>query len=144
MPRELTAHCDVVIDAGPAAVWAGLTDSELVGKAFFDSTIESDWQEGSPVTISGEWQGKEFRDKGQVVTVVPNQQLVYTHWSPLSGTADEPENYHTITVRLSPVGDGTKLSLSQDNVADETELEHTERNWSAMLENLKKLIEERP
>ena len=30
--------------------------SELVGKAFFDTRIESDWREGSPVTISGEWQ----------------------------------------------------------------------------------------
>jgi uncharacterized protein YndB with AHSA1/START domain len=143
MASKLTAHADVSIDATPDTVWRGLTDSDLVGKAFFDTRVESDWREGSPITISGEWQGKAFQDKGEVVSVVPYEQLVYTHWSPLSGTADEPANYHTITLRLTPRDDGTRLALSQDNVADEDELRHSEDNWSVMLENLKKLIEQR-
>ena len=143
MASKLTAHTDVSIAADPATVWRCLTDSELVGEAFFGTRIESDWREGSPVTMSGEWQGKAFQDKGEVVSVVPYEQLVYTHWSPLSGTADEPANYHTITLRLAPIDGGTRLALSQDNVADENELKHSEDNWSVMLENLKKLIEQR-
>ena len=142
MASKLTAHSDISIAAEPATVWRCLTDSELVGKAFFDTRIESDWREGSPVTISGEWQGTAFQDKGRVVSAVPDERLVYTHWSPLSGTADEPANYHTITLRLTPVDGGTRLALSQDNVADDTELKHSEDTWSAMLENLKKLIEQ--
>lgn len=143
MASKLTANCDVLIQADPETVWHGLTDSELVGKAFFDTRIESDWRAGSPVTISGEWHGKAFQDKGEVISAVPYEQLVYTHWSPLSGTADEPANYHTITLRLTPTDGGTTLALSQDNVADENELRHSEDNWSAMLEKLRKLIEQR-
>lgn len=143
MTSQLTAHSNVSIAADPATVWGCLTDSELVGKAFFDTRIESDWREGSPITISGEWEGRPFRDKGEVVSVVPYEQLVYTHWSPLSGTADTPENYHTVTLRLAPADGATRLSLSQDNVADENELKHSEDLWSAMLGNLKELIEQR-
>jgi uncharacterized protein YndB with AHSA1/START domain len=72
MASKLTAHADVSIDATPETVWRGLTDSGLVGKAFFDTRVESDWRQGSPITISGEWQGKAFQDKGEVVSVVPS------------------------------------------------------------------------
>ena len=143
MASQLIAHSTVSIEADPETVWRCLTDSELVGKAFFDTRIESDWREGSPITISGEWQGKAFLDKGEVVSVVPYERLAYTHWSPLSGTADVPENYHTVTLGLTPADGGTRLELSQDNVGDEDELKHSEANWSTMLGNLKKLIEQR-
>jgi uncharacterized protein YndB with AHSA1/START domain len=142
MPSELTANCDVMIDAEPDRVWSALTDSELLGKAFFDTTVESDWREGSPISFSGEFQGKEFHDKGQVMKVAPTHELVYTHWSPLSGTEDTPENYHTVTLHLTPANGGTKLALSQDNVGDEEERKHSEQTWSMMLDSLKKLIEQ--
>ena len=141
MTGKLTANSSVVVDREPAAVWAALTEPEQLSKAFFGAKVESDWRQGSPITFSGEWDGKPYRDKGKIVKVVPNQLLEYTHWSPLSGTADEPDNYHTVTFRLTPRDKGTELALTQSNVNDETEQEHSEQTWSMMLNNIKKLVE---
>jgi len=45
----------------------------------------------------------------------PERILRYSHFSPLSGVPDRPENYHTVTIELSGDGDQTKVSLAQDN-----------------------------
>ncbi|WP_117213458.1 hypothetical protein [Allorhizocola rhizosphaerae] len=37
---------------------AARTDSDTVGQAFFGSRVESDWREGSPITFTGEREGK--------------------------------------------------------------------------------------
>src|SRR5205823_6384605 len=97
----------------PAAVWAAITDPELVSQAFFGAKVETDWRPGSPITWSGEWQGKPFRDKGEIVKVEPNQVLEFTHFSPLTGQPDVPENYHTVTFEETAQSDGTELTISQ-------------------------------
>jgi uncharacterized protein YndB with AHSA1/START domain len=67
--------------------------------------------------------------------------LQHSHFSPLSGQPDRPENYHTVTFELSGDGTQTLISLSQDNNATEEAREHSEGNWRMMLTNLKKLLE---
>jgi hypothetical protein len=42
---------------------------------------------------------------------------------------------------LEPRGEGTHVSLSQDNNASEEEMAHSRDNWAAMLSGLKKVIE---
>jgi hypothetical protein len=37
-------------------------------------------------------------DKGAVLEVDPETRLKCTHWSPMGGSADEPENYHDVHV----------------------------------------------
>lgn len=135
--NESRVERSVPIKADPARVWAALTDSDTVGQAFFGSRVESDWREGGPITFTGEWEGKTFRDEGQIIKVVPDQLLTYTHWS-------TPDNPHTVTFRLSPAADGgTELSVAQDNAGGAEEREHSAQTWSAMLGNLKQLVEQR-
>jgi uncharacterized protein YndB with AHSA1/START domain len=71
----------------------------------------------------------------------PEQVLQYSHFSPLSGQPDVPENYHTVTIELASVDTGTLVRLSQDNNATEEEREHSEQNWGLTLASLKKLLE---
>jgi hypothetical protein len=52
-----------------------------------------------------------------------------------------PENYHTVTIRLSGEGDQTHVSLTQDNNPDEQAREHSEKNWAMMLTALKAFLE---
>jgi hypothetical protein len=67
--------------------------------------------------------------------------IQHNHFSPLSGLPEKPENYHTVTIKLSVNGNQTHVSLSQDNNAIEEARVHSEKNWGMMLSGLKKLLE---
>lgn len=135
------ATAETQIEAAPALVWQALTDPERIKEWMFGSLVESDWQPGSPITWSGEFQGKSYQDKGEILAVEPERLLRMTHFSPLTGAEDVPANYHTVEYRLEPHGDGTHLSLEQDNAGSEDEAAHSAETWSAMLSGLKQYVE---
>jgi uncharacterized protein YndB with AHSA1/START domain len=127
----------ILIDTTPERIWAVLTDSESLGQVMFGSQVETDWQVGSPIVYRGEWQGTPFEDKGRIVELSPPVRMVVTHFSPLSGDADVPENYHRVTYELEPVDAGTLVTLTQDGNPSAEAAEHSRRNWDAMLESLR-------
>ena len=141
MAKGLVAEAEVVINASPERVWEALTTPRIIKQYFFGSDVASDWQVGSPITYRGQWQGKEYEDKGVVLDVQPGRRLVTTHWSPLSEVADVPENYHTVTYDLVPEGPATRVTLRQDNNASEQEAAHSGDNWRMVLKLLKELLE---
>ena len=141
MAKGLTATAKTTIDAPRAKVWDALTDPKSVKEYMFGTNVTSDWKKGSPITFKGEWQGKKYEDKGTILEIDRERKLQYSHFSPLSGLPDKPENYHTITIDLSPDGNGTRVTLSQDNNADEKERDHSQKNWETMLSSLKKFLE---
>jgi uncharacterized protein YndB with AHSA1/START domain len=144
MPKGLTATVSLHIDAPESEVWKALTDPIKMKKYRFGTDVISDWKPGSPVAIRGMWKDKPFEDKGKVLEVNPGRLLKYTHYSPLSGLADMPENYHTITIELVARGTETDLTLSQDNNATEEERKHSEDSWMMMMQGLKKVAEQTP
>lgn len=139
---NFTAQADTEIAAPAAQVWRALTDPEIIARYFFGTRVETDWQPGSPIFWKGEYEGKSYEDKGRVLEVRPNQRLKVTHFSPMTGLPDEPENYHTLTFRLDEHGQRTRVSLIQDNNADEAESQRATKNWQMVLGGLKKTIEE--
>jgi len=141
MNDNLVATATVNVAASADEVWHAITDPDLVAKYYFGTRVESDWHPGSPITWSGEYEGKEYRDHGTVLDAVPGERVIHTHFSPLSGREDVPENYHTLTWRLQPDGEGTKLTLTQDNNHSYEEVEHSEGNWQQVLEGLKGVAE---
>ena len=85
--------------------------------------------------------GKKYEDKGVILKIDPTKTLQYSHFSPLSGKADRPENYHTVTISLTDRGNNTGVSLSQDNNPNEEARKESAKNWGAMLDGLKKYVE---
>lgn len=77
-----------------------------------------------------------------ILRVEPPRVLQYSHFSPLSGLPDKPENYHTVTIELSGEGNQTCVSLSQDSNATEEARKHSQKMWGMMLEELKKFVEQ--
>lgn len=141
MKEDRIAKASIAVDAPRSAVWDALVSPAALKKFMFGSTVVSDWKEGSPIVFKGEWEGKRYEDKGVIRQFKPGRTLQYTHFSPLSGLADKPENYHTVTIELSSEGSGTRVSLSQDNNPTDQEREHSEKNWGTMLAGLKKYLE---
>ena len=144
MPNGLMANATVVIDATRELVWRALVTPEEISEYMFGARVQSDWLPGSAISWSGEWQGKPYADKGVIREFIPGQLLRYTHYSPLSGTPDKPENYHNVAISLSGDGDGTVVTLTQDNNRDEQARRESQRNWERMLGDLKEMIEGAP
>lgn len=137
----LVATAEIDVAASPAAVWRALTDPERIKQYFLGATVETDWQPGSTITWSGEYNGHPYRDKGAVLEVRPEARLVVTHFSPMSGQPDVPESYHTVTYQLTERAGGTHLGLAQDNNTSAEEVEHARATWQGMLEALKHVVE---
>ena len=140
--ENLVANASTTIDAPVAKVWDALTNPATIKQYMFGTTVASDFKKGSPITWKGEWQGRPYEDKGVIQESDPERRLQFTHFSPLAGLPDKPENYHTVTIELSGDGSQTKVSLSQDNNPTAEEREHSEQNWRMMLDGLKKLLEQ--
>jgi len=136
------ASAETTINAPVEKVWNALINPEMIKKYMFGTIVVSDWKEGSRVTWSGEWEGKYYVDKGEILKIKPYQQLQYTHFSPLAGIEDKPENYPIVTINLEKNEKQTTISLSQNNNATREAKEHSEKNWKMMLESLKKILEE--
>ena len=141
MDKPLVAHASMTIEVPVDKVWHALVTPEIVRRYMFGAQVISDWNEGSPILWKGEWKGKPYEDKGVIVRSDRNKLLCYTHWSPLSGTPDIPENQHTVTIELVAQGGRTHVSLAQDNNQSEDERVHSEKNWTTMLNGLKKAAE---
>jgi len=141
MNEKFTAQATTTIHAPVSKVWQALVNSEIIKQYLFGTDVVSDWMEGSPIIYKGEWQGKPFEDKGKILKIEPEKLLRSTHWSPLSGVPDSPENYHTVTYKLSEKDGSTDVTITQDNNASEEEKAHSEQNWKTVLDGMKKLLE---
>jgi uncharacterized protein YndB with AHSA1/START domain len=141
MNKTYTATASTTINAPASRVWEAITKPELIKKYLFDTDVVSDWKVGSPIVYRGKFQGKPFEDKGKILEIEPEKSLVSTHWSPMSGVPDLPENYHKVSYQLSERDGKTDVTILQDNNASEEENSHSEANWNTVLDGLKKLVE---
>jgi uncharacterized protein YndB with AHSA1/START domain len=141
MTQDLIAKSTITINAPAPKVWDALTDPKMIKQYFYGVDTVTDWKVGSPITYKGVWEGKPFEDKGKVLKNNPPHELVTTHWSPLSGKPDSPENYQTVTYTVTPHNGHTDLTITNDHNADEAGKAHSEQNWNGMLKSLKELLE---
>jgi uncharacterized protein YndB with AHSA1/START domain len=138
---DLSTTSSITIDASVEDVWKALTTPELIKQWFFGVDTETDWKVGSPLVHRGEYQGKPYVDKGEIVRFDPPKLLVHTHWSDLSGKPDSPEHYQEVTWALSERDGATELTISERNLPSEEAKAVSEQGWKTVLNNLKDLLE---
>ena len=141
MDNKLTAKATNTINASASRVWEALTNPKLIKQYLFGAEVISDWKEGSPIIYKGIYEGKTYEDKGSVLKVEPEKLLLITHWSPLSGSPDTPENYHKVSYELAVENGNTQLTITQDNNSSEEEQEQNAKFWKMVLDGMKKLLE---
>lgn len=142
MEKELALEMKIALRAPQPKVWTALTDPAWIEQWMFGTQTESDWKVGSPITFSGTWEGKAYKDQGIIQEIAPEKLLYYTFWSPLSGTENTPENYTHIVYELTSEKDTTILSIRQNTFTNEAELEHWEKNWQLVMDKLKEVVEQ--
>ena len=143
MNETFLAKAEVIVNASRAEVWEALTKPELIKQYLFGTTVTTDWTIGGPVTYTGEWQGKQYQDKGTIEEFVPNEHMVTTYWSSMSSVPDAPENYNTITTELTDADGGTKVTIIQDSNATQEKADHSTQNWTMVLGKMKEMLEKK-
>jgi uncharacterized protein YndB with AHSA1/START domain len=132
------------IDAPPSRVWQVLTDSAYTKRYMFGCEIVSDWTIGGPFNWKGAADGVIYV-KGYLRDVEPDRLLRYTLIDPQSTLADIPDNYLTMTVKLTPERGGTALSYEMGDytkVGDgEMRYNHTVAGGDGWLVQLKQVAE---
>ena len=125
------------IESTPEAVWHALTDADLTAEYWGHSNV-SDWKVGS------RWEhqrtdGTHTADVvGTVVESSPPRRLVTTWADPGEEPADDPSR---VTFDIEPYGEIVRLTVTHEDLADEAERDEAASGWSAVLSNLKSLLE---
>jgi uncharacterized protein YndB with AHSA1/START domain len=138
---DLSTSTSTTIRAPAQKVWEALTTPELIRQWFFGVDTETEWTPGSPIVHRGEWQGKPYVDKGQIVRFEPPELLVHTHWSDLSGKPDSPEHYQEVSWALAERDGATELTITERNLPSEEGKALSEQSWKTVLDSLKALLE---
>ena len=139
--NEPVVEVETQIAARPDKVWTAMTQKK--SPMFMGAIMDTDFQPGSDYTLHGEWQGRPFTDYGKIETALPGRELSFTHWSK---TPEPPESYNAVRYQIAPQGSGSKVTLAQfqrgkaQHFDDKTKAEF-KKNWSMMLEGLKKAAE---
>lgn len=141
MNSNLVATSAITINAPASRVWDVITDPAAVKEFMFGAELDTDWTVGGTILWRGEWEGKPYEDKGYILELEPGRKLVHTHFSPLGGEEDKPENYHTLTWTLEDQGGTTIFTLSQDNNATEEAAQHSRGMWDRLVADVKKIAE---
>lgn len=141
MGADIRTEQSIAIGAPIERVWEALTTPDLIKQWFFGVDTETDWQEGSTIIHRGEYQGRPYEDKGIILQVEPPRRLVHTHWSPVSGLPDAPENYERVSWELSERPEGTQLTINESNLSSEEARATSVQSWRMVLQNLKDLLE---
>jgi uncharacterized protein YndB with AHSA1/START domain len=139
--EDLKSESSISIQAPIGKVWEALTTPAVIKQWFFDVDTEAEWSAGGRIIHRGEYQGKPYEDRGEIVQIEPPRLLVHTHWSPVSGLPDATENYQRVSWELSERGDATELTVRESNLPSTDAKETSDQSWRMVLENLKALLE---
>ena len=141
MNRKLLATTSISIHATPAEVWQALTNPTIIKQYMYGTETTTNWELGSPITFTGEYQGRPYIDKGVILDINPERVLSYSYWSSLSGTDDFEDNYAHIAYHISAFDEESILVITQDNLEDDEEVIKAEENWMNVSKEIKRIVE---
>ena len=139
--KTFEATVSVFINASPGKVWETLTDPESIKHFMYGADIDTDWKEGSKIVYTGEYEGKTYEEKGEILKAVPGKELKTTNFSSISQEEDKPENYATVHYQLEEKNGGTEFSVTQGNIKSEDGIAISRASWEGVLELFKRTVE---
>ena len=137
-----TAETDIA--ASPERVWEALTEPDQIAVWMQGSRVETTLggrARRSPGTASTT--AAPTRTRARCSPTTSRSVLSVTHYSPMMGQPDEPENYHTLVYTLTADSPTTvtHLELTQDGNESQEQADQFGQNWQTMLDGLKAHVE---
>jgi hypothetical protein len=66
---------------------------------------------------------------------------VHSHWSPVSGLPNKPENHERVSWELADHHGQTVFTIKESNLPSEEAKATSEKSWRMVVESLKGLLE---
>ncbi len=126
------------IETTPEQLWQALTSSEFSKHYWWNTSVVSDWNVGSPFALVMDG---TTTDAGEVLEFDPPRRLSYTFRHILSEAAKK-ERPTRVVFHLEPAGKLVKLTLTHDDFAEGSViLDGISKGWPAILSSLKSMLE---
>jgi uncharacterized protein YndB with AHSA1/START domain len=123
----------------PEKLWAALTTSEFMKKYWFGMNFETDWNAGSPWTLT--FTDGRIADSGEILEFDPPRRVVLK-WGNEFRPELKAEGYARCAIELEPQDGAVKLTVSHTiERADSKLIEAVSGGWPKILSNLKSLLE---
>ncbi|HET7330852.1 SRPBCC domain-containing protein [Dyella sp.] len=136
---------EVIVAAPASVVWDRLVSlhcmREWLGGSDFSIEVETTWEEESAIVIRGVHH-QRFENRGTVLAFRPWEMLSFTHLSSLSGLADLPCNYTTLSFALEDAGSQTILRFVAAGFPTESIYKHLQFYWLGTLDVFKQYVED--
>ena len=119
------------IESTPEKVWHALTDADLTAQYWGHSNV-SDWQVGST------WEHRRTDGTRTADVVKRTPTRLVTTWAMPGEDQASPSR---VTFDIEPYGEIVRLTVTHEDLADDAERDEAAAGWSAVLSNLKSLVE---
>ena len=140
--KDLVASASIEIHSTSEQVWDAMTNPAKIRIYLFGTEADTDWKVGSPISFRGEYEGRVYKDKGNVLESIPNKLLKYNYWAQYSGLQDDLKNYFVVAYEIDDLGDGmVRLTWTQSGFQDEKRRDHTANGLPAILAQIKNIAE---
>lgn len=140
MYANYTIRKEKKIHSSLSRAWDTIVKPENI-ETWLGIKVESEWEEGSPITFSYIFFNKKYSDKGSILQIEPMKLFSYSYWSAFSGLPDEPENYSMVTFELHAGENAVQLILLHHDIHTMEMYEYFDKSWEETLNQIKELAE---
>jgi uncharacterized protein YndB with AHSA1/START domain len=127
---------ETIVAANADTAWSCFMDPKQSAEFFFGISFKSDLVKGHPIVWQGEWQGQSFEDRGIILEIERPRLFRYDYVSSMA-----PETHYEVVYSFETVPGGTRVAIKQSNASSREAAEHSEKNWTAMLDAIKSKLE---
>lgn len=136
-----TLRTSIEIIATPEAVFAAVSEPQLITKYFPFTRIESEGVVGGTFDCHGEMDGVAYTHHGYILSYSPPRQFAYAYWSSSLGVPRGRANEVIIVWTVTPIAQGARLSLEQSNIPVPAYAAAMETVWAKLLPAMKAELE---
>lgn len=143
MVNDVIITRSILLNARPERVWEALTHPKMTRQYYYNAEVDSDWQPGSTLRWSGNYQGREVNAEGKILDIVPGRRIKYSGFDRMVEGDVSRQGDIYITHEIIPQGSRTKLLTTIEHFeGDETRAEYAAEQWDfEIMPRLQSLVE---
>ncbi len=131
--ESFTYKKSIVINVSVKKVWQALTDPVSIKNIYFGIDWFTNWEKGSSITFSGNYDHQPFEDLGNILDIEKEKFILFNYFNPDFGKKDIPENYTVMRFELESNNNDTIFTVYQYGFKSEADFTTVITKWDHVL-----------